>query len=387
MIGRVETVYNMSIAGVFYPPQSSITATGRLVVDNGVATAHLDGEDARPSCDVEDLRIESRLGSMARKIYMPSGLLFETSDSAAVDALDGNKGSKMLAKVEKTGWHILPIAIATPILAFALYRLMIPMIINLGLFVTPSGLTQQIDRSTLATMDRVILKPTNISEARQAEFQEIFEELLAARPVDPIAQRKKRNRKPDYNLNFRDMRGIPNAFALPGGTIVLTDGLLNDFGDNDLIAGVLAHEIAHVEYEHSLRQMYRALGMAALISMVAGDAGPMLEDILLEGSAILALSFSREAEIQSDTFAVKMLHATNRPTDAMIPFFEAISRGMTLDEFNDAVRMGKIKIAGDASNDIAVTTTPVDGAWLSSHPLSQSRIDNIRAQQAALEGR
>ncbi len=68
-----------------------------------------------------------------------------------------------------------------------------------------------------------------------------------------------------YSLNFREGGAIgPNAFALPSGTIILTDELVDIAGDdNDMVLAVLAHEIGHVDKKHSLRQIYRAAGTAA----------------------------------------------------------------------------------------------------------------------------
>ena len=108
-----------------------------------------------------------------------------------------------------------------------------------------------------------------------------------------IAERSSRGVS-GYTLNFRGGGFIgPNAFALPDGTLVITDELVKlAGGDTEMLVGVLAHEIGHVELEHSLRQLYRAAGMAGLVMLIAGDIGSGAEDILVEGGGLLALSYS-----------------------------------------------------------------------------------------------
>lgn len=366
-MGSVENM-DSSIQGRFYPPQSSDGCEGTLWVrdEQVFASVFNEGKEAFAR---DKLRIEPRIGKMPRKIYLPNGFVFETQDSQSVDAIDRKSRWKLLARLEQTGWHLIPFAILTPILAIAFYRLMIPLIISVGLFMTPEGLPHRIDKASLASLDRIWMHPTEVAPTRQDELTQIFNAMLEARPEE------RARRKPEYNLQFRKMRpALPNAFALPGGTVVLTDSLVRDFGDDDLLAGIMAHEIAHVEYEHSLRQIYRVMGMAVLINMIAGDAGPMLEDILFEGSALISLSFSRKHEIQADSYSVPMMEATGRRPDAIIDFFEALERGeMKLPD--PAVDAEIAKSNTEKAND---DKTKAAQSWFSSHPLHQDRIDNIK---------
>jgi Zn-dependent protease with chaperone function len=77
-----------------------------------------------------------------------------------------------------------------------------------------------------------------------------------------------------YSLNFRKGGSIgPNAFALPDGSLVLTDELVELAANDEAVLGVLGHEIAHVEGEHTLRQLYRAAGVAGFIMLIGGDIG------------------------------------------------------------------------------------------------------------------
>ena len=210
---------------------------------------------------------------------------------------------------------------------------------------------RSIDKNTIKTIDFKLTKSSELDQNRQDEIQAIFKTLVKNAEYSS----KKTRRIPHYKLLFRHSSLIgPNAFALPGGTIVMTDELIEMFPEEDhVLSAVLAHEIGHVEHEHSLRQIYRALGMAAMIGLIAGDAGPMLEDIVLEGSALLSLSFSRKHEMQADDFSYDILSGSGQRADGLIQFFEKIEEDMPI---------------------------PESGEWMMTHPLSQKRIENIKSR-------
>ena len=106
---------------------------------------------------------------------------------------------------------------------------------------------------------------------------------------------------------------------------MITDELVElAAGDTEMILGVLAHEIGHVERDHSLRQFYRAAGTAALIMLIAGDIGSAGEEILTDGAALLTLSYSRSAESEADRISVDLMAKAGHDPAAIGRFFEII---------------------------------------------------------------
>src|SRR5690606_8207508 len=107
----------------------------------------------------------------------------------------------------------------------------------------------------LKEVDANFLKPSKLAPERQAELRAGFVRLATL--VGPDLQRY-RGYSPPLTLEFRS--GIPaNAFALPGGTIVMTDAMVEQArrsgtGDTALL-GVLAHEIGHVQHRHTTRML------------------------------------------------------------------------------------------------------------------------------------
>ena len=107
--------------------------------------------------------------------------------------------------------------------------------------------------------------------------------------------------------------GIFNAAALPGGQIVVFDGALEETDNPDAMAGVLAHEIAHVRRRHVTQALIRELGIGALIRLFAGGVGANAEQLV-------SLSYTRANEAEADADAIAALDRANidpRPTAAL----------------------------------------------------------------------
>ena len=137
------------------------------------------------------------------------------------------------------------------------------------------------------------------------------EEPRAQASLDQILDRlDPRARKDGFVIQLIDFDEA-NAVALPGGRIVVFNGLFEDIEDADAVAGIVAHEIAHVHRRHVAAGMVRELGLGTVVTLLGGGA------IASNASGLLSLKFSRTAEAQADADAVQMLKRADidpRPT-------------------------------------------------------------------------
>lgn len=128
--------------------------------------------------------------------------------------------------------------------------------------------------------------------------------------------------------------GLVNALAAPGGQVVLLRGLLDEATGPDAVAGVLAHEIAHVEARDATRGALRAAGSAGLLSMVIGDVtgGAALT---LVAEHVVSASYTRQAEAAADVFALALLQDAGVSAEGFASFFEALDDedGIALPEY------------------------------------------------------
>jgi predicted Zn-dependent protease len=116
-----------------------------------------------------------------------------------------------------------------------------------------------------------------------------------------------------------------NAFAAPGGQIVILRGLLDASDTPEEVAAVLAHEIGHVEARDPTRLMLRAAGSAGIISLILGDVtGGTVIGIV--GDQVLQSAYTRSAEAAADEFALRMLQAARIDAAAFGDFFDKLAK-------------------------------------------------------------
>ena len=274
--------------------------------------------------DLARTEISARVGRIPRRISFADGSLFETEDNDAVDLwLKKHGKSGFVHELERFHPRLLAFVAAVFLFAGLIYRFAVPALVEVAVLVTPPAVTQWMASGTLLSLDKAVFSESALPEERQTEIRDAFNQ-VAALSSRGVA---------GYNLNFRQGGAIgPNAFALPDGTLVITDELIElADGDMDMIIGVLAHEIGHVEQEHSLRQLYRAAGVAGLIMLIAGDVGAAGEDILTSGAALMSLSHSRDAENEADRISVELMAKAGRDPRAIGRFFARLEEKLGLD--------------------------------------------------------
>lgn len=161
-----------------------------------------------------------------------------------------------------------------------------------------------------------------------------------------------------------------NAFAVPGGIIGLNGGLLLNARTEDELAGVIAHELAHLSQRHFARAMERSqntswAGLAALLASVViaatagGDAGMAALATTQAASIESQLRFSRNNEQEADRIGMQTLARSGMNPGAMADFFEALQRSM--------------RYSGELPPEFLLT-----------HPVTESRITDARARAAQL---
>ena len=304
----------------------------------------VDSTDGTPltSASPWAIRRESRLGSLPSTIVFPSGWRFQSHDHGGIDALIGPAGTDRLHRWEAYRPRLILVVGLVLVAAFAVWRWGLGALVAVAIAVTPDALPSAIDDGQIAVVDRTLADPSGLSGSEKVGVRQVFSRLKTVAPAPRFGE---------YTLLFRDMPEVgPNAFAMPGGTVVVTDQLVRAFPDSDVIAGVLGHEIAHVSEAHGLKQVYRSLGTYLLVAVIVGDVGPVLDDLLLEGGVLLSLSYSREHEREADRIGMALAAKAGYDPAALALFFEKLPGG------------GK---SGGPS-------------WLSTHPASQDRIAEIR---------
>jgi beta-barrel assembly-enhancing protease len=175
----------------------------------------------------------------------------------------------------------------------------------------------------------------------------------ATEAVRAIGSRLTQGLKFRYEFHVIEDKTL-NAFAMPGGVIVVHSGLIAATRRPEELAGVLAHEVQHVELRHALRGMVKDLGLRGLWTLATGDLGASIAgQAALE---ITSLKFSRDDELEADRSGLEALIGASIDPSGMPAFFK------TMDE--------------------KATEMPVD--FLSTHPSSGEREAILRERVAAV---
>ncbi|HET8744430.1 MAG TPA: M48 family metallopeptidase [Ramlibacter sp.] len=193
------------------------------------------------------------------------------------------------------------------------------------------GLSQRV----LTDMDGAWLHPSKLPGERRAALRARFDALAAQ--VAP-ALRRYPGYAPKLALQFRS--GMPpNAFALPGGTIVLTDALVQEAArhglPDDALIGVLAHEIGHVMHRHTTRMVVEQGVLNIGLGLALGDVSTLVST---GASLLTGLAYRRSHETEADCFAAALLRQAGLPAGPMADLL--LGLGARPDRDKAAARQG-----------------------------------------------
>lgn len=142
---------------------------------------------------------------------------------------------------------------------------------------------------------------------------------------------------------------VANAFALPGGRIVVYDEILREMKNYDELAALLSHELAHVQLKHTTKSIFRSMGSYFLISVLLGDVNGISALVVQHANSLKNLQYSRRLEKEADLFGLKLLARRQIDGNGFVRLFESLKK----------------------QKDIPVSE------WLSSHPDLDNRISYL----------
>lgn len=115
---------------------------------------------------------------------------------------------------------------------------------------------------------------------------------------------------------------IKNAFALPGGHIVVYDEILQSMNSEDEFAALLCHEYSHVKLKHTTRSLFRSLGTYMVLSMVLSDINGIMGVVIENAHNVKSLSYTRSLEEEADNNGLKLLIEAGVNPNGMVNLFK-----------------------------------------------------------------
>ena len=236
------------------------------------------------------------------------------------------RGMHALAEKMTSNWRaLLAGVVACAAISAGVWLVGVPAASKIITHFMPTRWESQLADRTLEALDKTWLKPSRLSPEKQAQITADFDALVKkAAPGGPA---------PRYRLLFRSMGPVDtrseskpgdgaNAFALPGGVLVMTDALVA-LAEPAAILGVLAHELGHVHKRHATRVAVESSLLGTAVALISGDPTSVLATLPV---ALATLSFSRGHELEADCYALGMLARVGYSPEPLARLLETISK-------------------------------------------------------------
>lgn len=276
------------------------------------AALHVVGEDLDRTVEPAALSFSPATDRGPARIVFADGALCEFDDRDAARVLFEQLGHRPAAtdRLVSNTRRVVAVTVAFIAVMAAIWQWGIPLVSDLIVERAPQRWNDAMGDGILQTLDeRRFFRPTGLSPAVR---DRVFDRFRTLKPL-PGA--------PDVQIVFRKL-GSPNALALPGGTIVVSDELvLLARGDDDALATVLAHEVGHEAHRDALRQLVRSTITSALAAWYFGDVS---STVAVAAGGIGTLTYSRDAEHEADLYALRTMRANGVSTKPAADLFRRL---------------------------------------------------------------
>lgn len=334
----------------FYPNAARFVAARATVIPKRIL--HIEDEHGQILDEVlgRQVKITARLASLARRFDLPDGGRFETDDNDAADRLIWRLRKRRRGRFTDRLERAWPIAfVALLITLFTGYYFVIQVIPTAAEWLarkTLPAVAHTMSEQTLRTLDRIgALTHTKLTAAEQIRATRLF--MMTAAQA--------RGGMSGYRLVFRGGGGIgANAFALPDGTIVMTDPLWKLIKNDAEIEGVFAHEMSHVDHAHGLQRVYEAALFPAALAIFTGDITQISQMAAILPGIVAQSAYSRAFESQADDDGAETLRRLHQKPSHMADLLE---------------RMDKQLCGKDCSH-----------SWIGDHPDTAARAQRLRLE-------
>ncbi len=300
------------------------------------------GENLNKRYALREIRLAPPLGNLPRELRFADGSLCEVDPNPALDALFAIGAVRLLHRWENSLRYAFVALFLTGTVVWAVMEFGIPALSKKVAFALPVATEEHLGEDALSALDQFLFAPSKLPDAEKQKLTKIFQKML---PDDGR----------HYRLEFRASHRIgANALALPSGIVILTDELVALSRHDEEIIAVLAHEIGHVNYRHTLRQVLQNSVSGLLVATITGDILSTSSFAATLPTVLVQTHFARQFETEADDAAVQYLHARKISTEH---FANILTR---LAESHHA-------------NEKGVTD------YLSTHPSTNERIQRLRS--------
>jgi beta-barrel assembly-enhancing protease len=248
-------------------------------------------------------------------------------------------GNKLHRVVNRTRYRLLSALLLILVLFATIYLLVVPW---LGEKIAVS-FSKEKEISIGNAMYRSILSEATVDTGRSAIINQFYQAL-------------------DYPVGYPIEIAIVkspevNAFAVPGGHIVVYEGILENMKTPEQLAALLGHEASHIEKRHSLRNIFRSMARKMFLLLIFGGDAGIAGYLANRADDLKGLEYSRELETEADDHGMQMMYNSGIDVNGML------------------LLMQQLQKSGEGKE---------PSSLLSTHPVFESRIANVRSRMVQL---
>jgi len=301
------------LTSVWFDGKSARARVCTLRLERNELVLHTENEERRYA--TAQVRWPERLAHGRRQADLPDGGLIQHADGSEWDAWWRSSGQRETIVV---GWMqswraTLAALVGTALLVAAAWWWGLPALGRGMAHLAPPALEAHIGQQAMQHLERLYLAPSQLPQHERDELH---------RRVGSLVDRAwTLGEAPAWQLSFHHAPALgANAFALPGGQILVTDDLVKLLRDEpDAILGVVAHELGHVQHRDGLDLLVRTSLVSGIVGVVLGDAGAFVAAL---PATLATQAYSRDAERRADLHAANMLHRSGISPAVMVTFFQ-----------------------------------------------------------------
>ncbi len=296
------------------------------------------GEDAR-SILISDVRLISPVGRGVWIIEFGerASLHFQNDDFG--NHLSSALGEGSLVRRLEGKWHWAIIALFVAVAGtWLLLTFGVPVGARYVAFAIPADAINSMGDDGLGLLDDILFDRSELPEESKIRVAKLFADIQDGD-----------ERYQAYRLEFRASQVGANAFAIPGGIVVITDDMVDIAESDDEVSAVLAHEVGHLIGRHGLRILLQDSASALIIAGLTGDLTNVTALSATLPTVLMQTKYSRDFEREADEFAFDYLESSGIRTDVLQELLLRLDDATSGD--GDSIR-----------------------GWLSSHPQSKDRV-------------
>lgn len=337
----------ITLEGQYFDGCYPIGREAKMAISNQEAALTASLVSARYKID--SLKVSPRISACYRFVTLPNGGQFGCADHAILDSLPQESRSEGVVAWLEERWVVALASVAVIFLTLIFaYFFALPAAAERVALRIPMETEVSLGEQALIFLDEQgWFGSTNLEFHIRREILAGFDMLCSDLPLREY-----------HHLEFRS-GGVfgPNAFALPGGIIVITDQMVEAAEDLEEVLAVLAHEIGHVELRHTMRSVLQDSVIGVLIATVTSDAASLSAAVTGLPVLVAQTKYSRDFESDADEYAFRLLKQKGYSPGAFAALMERLAKekGHQMEAF----------------------------AWVSTHPVTSERVK--RARDAAQE--